>query len=114
MIASIRLLVFACVIGFFYSLLTYALCPLPNINPLDAIGLGFALSLSALIWFAIAAFLIAATGFSVAILGLMAPVAIGLTSIARAALKPSRNMSQRERIARLYPLPDPRRLILHE
>ena len=114
MIASIRLLVFGCVTGFFYALLSSALRPLPNINSLDAIGLGFALGLSALVWFAIAALIVATAGFSIAILSAFSPVVIGLASVARAALKPTTRMSQRERIARLYPLPDPRRLILHE
>jgi len=114
MIASIRLLVFGCVTGFFYALLSAALHPLPNINPLDAIGLGFALSLSALMWFAIAALFIAAAGFSMASLSAFVPLAVGLASVARGALKPTTRMSQRERIARLYPLPDPRRLILYE
>lgn len=109
MIASIKtsaaLLLASIVLGFAYSILSFALRGAPDIDTLDAVGLVFALGLGVLLVQSILCLVIAALAFSIAPLLFLASLLCGL--FAPACTKPFKRLSERALIDRLYPHPDP-------
>lgn len=115
MIASIKtsaaLLLASILLGFAYSILSFALCEIPNIDVLDAVGLVFALGLGAIMLVSAVCLVIAVLAFAMAPVLFLASLLCGL--FAPACTKPFKRLSERALIDRLYPCPDPFRHRIH-
>lgn len=113
MIAMLRLFPNAILLAIAWSFLSFAFKPLPDLDLLDAVSLGFSLGLSLLLLQTIAGLAFAALAFAAAGAFLLAPLALGLTTLCRDACKARAKPSQRQIIESLYPAPSQKRFSVH-